>query len=285
MEYSASGLLGLAIDPCFASNRFVYVAYTYRNRDGHLQDRLVRLYEDPVNRRGVFDRILLDYGVDGGIHHHGGRVKFGPDGKLYWTTGDLGRPPLAQDIAVFSGKILRINPDGTIPSDNPFPGSPVYSYGHRNPQGLAWQPGTHRLYAPEHGAHHRDELNIIKPGNNYGWPIISGDESHQGMVSPVVHSGDSNTWAPSGATFVTQGPWAGSLLFAGLWGESLYRLTFAGSDPHRVADFESILVGQFGRLRAVVEGPDGAIYVTTSNGDGIGLGTPGQERILRLSLR
>jgi glucose/arabinose dehydrogenase len=130
------GLLGLALDPEFAANRYVYVAYTYRSAQDILQNRLVRLREDPSTGKGIMDRVLLD-GAAGNSIHDGGRVKFGPDGKLYWTVGEAGNPQLAQDLTSLNGKILRINSDGTIPSDNPFPGSPVYSYGHRNPEGLA----------------------------------------------------------------------------------------------------------------------------------------------------
>lgn len=134
------GLLGLALDPEFSENHFVYVAYTYRIGVDKLQNRLVRLREDTSTGKGVMDKILLDNAA-GNIFHDGGRVKFGPDGKLYWTLGETGNPQLAQDLSSLNGKILRINPDGTIPADNPFPGSPIYSYGHRNPEGLAWQPG------------------------------------------------------------------------------------------------------------------------------------------------
>ncbi len=150
VEVAESGLLGLALDPEFAQNGYVYVAYTYATGDGGMQNRLVRLREDPATGRGVFDAVLLD-DVSGARVHDGARVKFGPDGKLYWTMGEAGNQPLAQDLESWNGKILRLNSDGSIPDDNPIPGSPVYSYGHRNPQGLAWQPGTGRLYSIEHG--------------------------------------------------------------------------------------------------------------------------------------
>ena len=281
-----AGLLGLALDPGFAQNRFVYVAYTTRAGAG-LQNRLVRLREDPATGQGVLDRVLLE-GIPGNGNHDGGRVKFGPDGKLYWTMGDAQNGAPAQDRTSLNGKILRLNPDGTIPADNPFPGSPVYSYGHRNPQGLAWQPGTGRLYATEHGPSGvpsccHDELNFIEPGVNYGWPTIIGDQTRPGLVSPVLQSGDTVTWAPSGATFVTTGPWAGSLLFAGLRGESLYRVVLDPADPRRVILFERLLAQQYGRLRDVEQGPDGALYVLTSNLDGRGTPTPDGDRVLRLS--
>lgn len=287
-EVGEAGLLGLALDPEFAQNRFVYVAYTYRAPDGGLRNRLVRLREDPITGKGVLDRTLSD-DAQGNTTHDGGRVKFGPDSKLYWTIGDAQNTTAAQDPKSPSGKILRLNRDGTIPSDNPFPGSPVYSYGHRNAQGLAWQPKTGRLYATEHGPSGgqgccRDEVNLVEPGKNYGWPIITGDQTQEGMIAPVIHSGPSETWAPAGATFVTRGPWQGSLLFTGLRGQTLYRLTIDPNDPRKTLGLERLLAGQFGRLRDVVEGPDGAFYVLTSNGDGRGNLPPDGDRVLRLTL-
>lgn len=279
-ETGEGGLLGLALDPDFASNGFVYAAYTYRPAGGGLQNRLVRLREDSATGKGSLDKVLLD-GVPGSANHDGGRVKFGPDGKLYWTIGDAQAPDRAQDIPALSGKILRLNPDGTIPADNPFPGSPVYSYGHRNPEGLAWEPGTGRLYATEHGASARDEINLIEAGRNYGWPVITGDETRPDMVAPVIHSGQ-DTWAPAGASFVERGIWTGSLVFAGLRGQSLYRLSFDKADPRRVTLFERYFSGEYGRLRDVVSGPDGALYITTSNRDGRGSPVAEDDRVLRL---
>ncbi len=287
-ELGESGLLGLALDPQFTQNHFVYVAYTWR--DGvRLQNRLVRLREDS-NGKGVIDKVLID-NIGANMIHDGGRVKFGPDGKLYWTMGEAGDRPVAQDVNALNGKILRLNSDGTVPSDNPFPGSYVYSYGHRNPQGLAWQPGTNRLYETEHGPSGiapdccRDEVNLIEPGKNYGWPEITGDLTRAGMVSPIIHSGNNTTWAPSGATFVTQGPWAGSLLFAGLRGLALYRLTLDKNDPSKVASFERLFQNEYGRLRDVYQAPDGAIYVLTSNRDGRGQPTADDDRILKLTFK
>jgi aldose sugar dehydrogenase len=283
------GLLGLAVDPNFTKNHYVYIAYTY-STGGSLRNRLVRLREDPATGKGVLDKILLD-NVSGGSIHDGGRVKFGPDGKLYWTIGEAGNPALAQDTSSSNGKILRLNPDGTVPDDNPFRGSPVYSYGHRNPQGLAWQPGTNRLYATEHGPSGgaygvgQDEVNYIEPGKNYGWPSIIGDAARENMISPVIQSGESETWAPGGAAFINGGPWDGSLIFTGLRGQSLYRLVPDKNDPRKVVTFEKLLAGQYGRLRDVVQGPDGAIYILTNNRDGRGSPQPGDDKILRLTLK
>jgi glucose/arabinose dehydrogenase len=284
---SEAGLLGIALDPKFAENHFVYLAYTYP-AGGRLQNRLVRLREDPATKRGVQDRVLFD-GVLGNNNHDGGRVKFGPDGKLYWTMGESFVPNLAQDQSSPSGKILRLNPDGSVPSDNPFPGSPVYSWGHRNPQGLAWQPGTGRLYATEHGPSGQqgcchDELNYIEPGKNYGWPTIRGDQTRAGLETPILESGASTTWAPSGATFVTRGPWAGSLLFTGLRGQTLYRVALDQQDPRKAQLVETLLARQYGRLRDVAEGPDGALYVLTSNRDGRGAPAADDDRVLPLTV-
>jgi glucose/arabinose dehydrogenase len=289
VEAGESGLMGLAVDPQFSENGFIYVAYTYRGPGRGFLNRLVRLKEDPATGGGVEDAILLD-GIVGNTIHDGGRVKFGPDGKLYWTMGEAGMEDLAQDLSSLNGKILRLNPDGTVPSDNPFPGSPVFSYGHRNPQGLAWQPGTGRLFATEHGPSGlqlccRDEVNAIEAGMNYGWPLVSGDERRAGTISPVLQSGATNTWAPGGATFVSAGPWQGSLVFTGLRGEALYRLALSPGDPATVLDFQPFFGGRFGRLRDVVEGPDGALYVLTSNRDGRGRPSAADDRVLRITVR
>jgi glucose/arabinose dehydrogenase len=284
-----SGLMGLALDPQFANNRFVYVAYTYRAANGRPLNRLVRLRDDRKTGKGTLDKVLLD-NVAASNNHDGGRVKFGPDGKLYWTTGDAQTTRFAQNLSSLNGKILRLNPDGSIPADNPFPNSYVYSYGHRNPQGLAWQPETKRLYSTEHGPSGfqgccRDELNYIEPGKNYGWPTIRGDATREGMVSPVIQSGTGETWAPTGATFVSRGPWAGSFLFSGLRGQALYRVVMDANDPRKVAQMERLFYRQFGRLRDIVEGPDGNLYLLTSNRDGRGTPNKDDDRVIRLSFK
>jgi len=288
-ETGEAGLLGLAVDPGFERSRFLYAAYSYRDSGGRLKNRLVRLRDDPSSAKGVIDRVLLDDAV-GSRNHDGGRVKFGPDGKLYWTVGDAQNTSFSQNTSSLNGKILRLNPDGTVPSDNPFAQSPVYSYGHRNPQGLAWQPGSGRLYATEHGPSGfqgccLDEVNLIEAGKNYGWPVIRGDQTREGMIAPLLHSGNNETWAPCGAAFVTRGPWAGSLLFTGLRGQTLYRLALQPNNPRKVAAFERLFVREFGRLRDVVEGQDGALYLLTSNWDGRGRPGVDDDRVLRLVLK
>jgi glucose/arabinose dehydrogenase len=236
--------------------------------------------------RLVRDRVILD-DIPGAFVHDGGRIRFGPDGMLYVGTGDARQPSLAQDPRSLAGKILRVTAEGTVPADNPFPGSPVYSLGHRNVQGLAWHPETRNLYATEHGpsgergfAH--DEVNLVRPGGNYGWPdLLCGQGGRPGFLDAVACSGE-DTWAPSGAEFVTRGAWRGRLLVANLRGAHL-RAFVLSADGTRVERQEVVLSG-FGRLRDVVEGPDGAVYVLTSNRDGRGRPTETDDRILRLPL-
>lgn len=276
------GLLGVALHPQFPRHPYVYVYYTYAAQG--LRNRIERLREQ--GGRLVRDRVILD-GIPGARIHDGGRIAFGPDGMLYVGTGDAAERQLAQNPSSLGGKILRLTPDGGVPPDNPFPGSPVYSLGHRNVQGLAWHPSTRRLYATEHGpsgelgfAH--DEVNLIRPGGNYGWPeVLCGQGGRPGFIEAIACSGE-ETWAPSGATFVSRGAWAGALLVATLRGAHL-RLFTLSEDGTRVLRATRVLEG-FGRLRDVVEGPDGALYVLTSNRDGRGFPAPDDDRILRITL-
>lgn len=282
-----SGLLGIAADPNFARNHYLYVYHTYEE-NGALRNRVVRLVER--DNKAAIDKVLID-GMPGQSNHDGGRIRFGPDGKLYFTIGDAQDPKLSQDLDSRAGKIMRMGPDGTIPADNPFPGSPVYSWGHRNPQGLAWDPKTGKLYSSEHGQSAHDEINLIEAGANYGWPLIEGDATvpKPGTAAPggvklrppLVHSG-SDTWAPSGMTFVTKGPWAGSLLVANLRGEQLLKVKLKEGDPEKVEKVEKLYKGEWGRVRSVTEGPDGSLYVLTNNRDGRGNPTQGDDRIIRL---
>jgi glucose/arabinose dehydrogenase len=288
VENGESGLLGIALDPDFKDNGFLYVAYTYATAQRPLVNRLSRFHENPQTKKGGEEKVLID-GITGGSNHDGGAVRFGPDGKLYWTMGEHFDGPVAQDLNNLGGKILRLNPDGSIPSDNPFPNSYVWTYGNRNPQGLAWQPGTNNLFETEHGpsGEHgccNDEVNLIEKGKNYGWPLIVGDQQRSGMVTPLINSGSNNTWAPGGATFVSAGPWKGSLVFGGLRGQALYRAIIDPNDPRKITNLESYLKGQFGRIRNVYETPekDGNLIILTSNRDGRGSPASDDDKMIKL---
>jgi glucose/arabinose dehydrogenase len=279
------GLLGLALSPAFQSDHLVYVYHSYMTPANRIGNRIVRVQE--IDGRGQNRTTILD-GIPGGLFHDGGRLRFGPDGKLYATAGDAGGPPWAQDLTSLAGKILRLNPDGSIPSDNPFPNSPVYSYGHRNPQGIAWHPTTRWLYETEHGpsgdlgAFAHDEVNLIQAGKNYGWPLIIGDSNDPRYENPVLHTGNI-TWAPSGCSFYNGSnfpSWKDSLFVATLRGVHLHRLEF--DENGQVRFHEALLENQFGRLRDVVQGRDGFLYFCTSNRDGRGRPTSEDDRILRI---
>lgn len=270
------GLLGIALDPDFTQNHNIYIMHTYE--DGNqMYNRVVRLKEE--NNQAVIDRVILDK-IPGRMSHNGGRIKIGPDQKLYITTGDAGYRLLAQEVDSLVGKILRINLDGSIPSDNPFENSPVYSYGHRNPQGITWN-SNGIMYASEHGQSAYDEINIIQPGMNYGWPLLQGDETAEGFEKAMVHSGEI-TWAPSGLTYIDQGFWEGNLLVATLRGEQLLVITLT-EDGTGVYNITSWFVGEFGRLREVVQAKDGSIYLTTSNRDGRTIPEEGDDKIIKLT--
>jgi len=277
------GLLGLALDPNFEQNRYLYLYYTY-SEFLSTYNRVSRFTE---SENTVSDELVLIDKIPGSAIHDGGRIKFGPDGKLYITTGDAANPALAQDLDSLAGKILRINPDGTIPDDNPFENSPVYSYGHRNSQGLDWDPSTQILVATEHGpsgdrGFARDEINIIVPGQNYGWPEITGDEEDPRFVSPLFHTGDV-TWAPSGAAFYDGNKipeLKGKFLVANLRGTHLHVFDL-DTTQGKVLSEQSLFSGTFGRLRDVYVN-DGYIYLLTSNQDGRGSPRENDDRILKV---
>ncbi len=284
---SERGLLGIALDPDFATSGVVYLYYSYTSTGGGTLNRLVRLRDQ--GGKGVDETTLLD-NIPGSSNHDGGRIRFGPDGKLYVATGDGEQEQRAQDRNSLGGKILRLNKDGSIPSDNPFPGSAVFSFGHRNVQGLAWHPDTKALYATEHGpsgffpACCNDEVNRIEAGANYGWPIVTGQPNDARFKDPVVWSGRTDTWAPSGAAFATvAGPLRGSLLFSALRGQHLHRVVFAADG--KIAFEERLLVNAYGRLRDVYELSTGEFLILTSNRDGRGRPAQDDDRILLVTLR
>lgn len=271
------GLMGIALDPNFLQNHYFYAMHSY-GVGNQIYNRVVRLIEN--NDRASSDKILIDK-IPGGRIHDGGRIKIGPDKKLYIATGDAGNSSLSQDPSSTAGKILRIELDGSIPKDNPTPNSPVYSIGHRNPEGLAWNL-SNVLYESEHGQSAHDEINVIKPGGNYGWPLVQGYEEASEITAqkPLIHSGE-ETWAPSGMAFVTQGPWMGKLLVGNLRGQQLLSITL-NSNGTIVTNVESWLRNEFGRLREVFQSKNGSIYITTSNRDGRGNPDDTDDKILRL---
>jgi glucose/arabinose dehydrogenase len=273
-----AGALGLALDPDFGVSRLVYIYYSAR-AGGSAVNRLVRYREAGGH---LAERIVLLDDMPASTIHDGGRIRFGPDGLLYISTGDSATPSLSQSLSALAGKILRLNPDGTSPRSNPF-GSPVYTYGHRNPQGLDWHPASGQMWASEHGPTGNDEINVIRQGANYGWPTIQGAATMPGMeTAPVVFN---PAVAPSGASFyrgrvVPQ--FENNLFVATLRGLHLLRLQLDGSGSRIVAR-ERLLDQRYGRIRDVVMGPDGLLYFCTNNRDGRGNPEAADDRIARLA--
>lgn len=271
-EFGEGGLLGITLHPAFSTNHYVYLYYTYSGNGNDTLNRVVRMtYQD---KKLTNETILID-AIPGAIYHNGGRIKFGPDGFLYVTTGDANVPSRAQEKNSLAGKILRVTDEGKAAPGNPF-GNLTYSYGHRNPQGLAWDSnGT--LWETEHGpsggqygtAH--DEVNKIEAGKNYGWPVIIGDAKKSGMETPFLNSGTS-IWAPAGAAITDN-----SLYFGGLRGQALFMLELSSGQ------LASAFKGEFGRIREVILGPDGLLYITTSNNDGRGNPNAGDDKVVRVN--
>lgn len=285
-----SGLMGMAFHPDFSAQPYVYLAHSYGSGDS-IRNRLVRMRYDGT-RLGSPETLLED--IPGGSFHDGSRLAVGPDRLLYLTTGEGGNAALAQDLASLGGKVLRLTLEGAPAPGNPF-GTAVYSYGHRNPQGLAFQPGTGQLYITEHGPDDNDEVNRIEAGRNYGWPNVrgfcDGDVPGEQAFCQANHVAEpvaawTPTIAPAGAAFYNADlipGWKGNLLFTTLKGSALYRLTLS-SDGGRVVGQEVLFQGQFGRLRDVLVGPDGTVYLATSNRDGRGSPAASDDRILRVKI-
>jgi len=277
VKVSEGGLLGLTIDPDFTNNHYVFIYET--NTD--TTSRVVRLLMN--NDLLTQDAVILDY-IPASYNHDGGGLRFGPDGYLYLGTGDALQPNLAQDTNSLAGKILRMDRNGNAAPGNPF-NNHVWSYGHRNVQGFDWHAG--KMLATEHGPSSEfgwcchDEINLIERGKNYGWPLALGG-TETGALTPPIYQTGSETIAPSGATFIKGtdwGAWENQFLVGNLRGEKLIRF---GIDPGGAfASRNDTLSGVLGRLRNVIQGPDGFIYFSSGN-----VGYPqqqvGDDKIYRL---
>ena len=287
-ESGESGLLGMALHPDFAAQPWVYVMHTYTGANG-LRNRLVRLrYQGGT--LGAPETLIDD--IPGNGIHDGSRLTVGRDGFLYVTTGDAGNTSLPQDRASLAGKVLRLTLAGQPAPGNPF-GSAIYSLGHRNPQGIVFHPTRALLYITEHGPGDNDEVNLIEVGRNYGWPGVHGrcdDDIGQetaicqrdNVAEPIAQW--TPTIAPSGVAFYDADlipQWKNSLLFTTLKGTALVRLAMS-ADGRSVVSQETMYAGQFGRLRDVLVGPRGEVYLATSNRDGRGSPSGGDDRIVRI---
>lgn len=259
------GFLGFTLAPDFVTSKKGFAFHTYQ-KDGKSLNRIVSLKLE--NDTWIEDKVLLE-GIPGGEKNSGGRIKIGPDGMLYATTGDVGKSENAQNLNSLAGKILRMTVNGDVPADNPFKNSYIYSYGHRNPQGLAWDDNG-KLYSSEHGESGHDEINLIQAGKNYGWPVVQGDEEAEGMMKPILQSGD-NTWAPSGMAFND-----GKLYVASLAGKRIFTYDVASKQ------FQEFFADA-GRLRDVLV-DNNELFTITSNRDKRGNPTDKDDRLIHLSL-
>ncbi|MGC5344443.1 PQQ-dependent sugar dehydrogenase [Streptomyces sp. DT171] len=270
------GLLGLAVSPTYGTDHLLYVYFTTAS-----DNRIARLLydEDETAGRmlGAPDTIVRD--IPKGAVHNGGRIAFGPDRMLYAGTGETGDDGLAQDKESLAGKILRMTPDGEPVHGNPSADSLVYSYGHRNVQGLAWD-GRKQLWASEFGQDTWDELNRIVPDGDYGWPEVEGTKGRKGFIDPVAQWKTSEA-SPSGIAFA-----GGSIWMAGLRGERLWRIPLSGDAAGEpLAAPQSFLEGKYGRLRTVLAAGGDKLWLVTSETDGRGTPKPGDDRILVLEVR
>jgi glucose/arabinose dehydrogenase len=262
------GLLGLAVSPGYATDSTVFAYFTRGS-----ENVVARMTYDG---EGLSDqRTVLD-GIPAGPIHNGGRIAFGPDGYLYVGTGESGQSDLSQDRDSLGGKILRITPDGDPAPGNPFAGSPVWSLGHRNVQGLAWD-DEGRMWAAEFGQNTWDELNRIEPGENYGWPVVEGRAGDDRYVDPVRQWRTSEA-SPSGIAVAD-----GSVFMAALGGTRLWQVPLLEGADGRTGRPRASMRERYGRLRTVVAAPDGSLWVTTSNRDGRGAPRDGDDRIVRLT--
>jgi glucose/arabinose dehydrogenase len=273
-----AGVLGIALHPSFITNHLVYVLYSANTPNGP-RNRLVRYRE--VNNQ-LADRAVLLESMNAATNHDGGRIRFGPDGKLYLTMGDAGNTSNSQNLSSLNGKILRLTDDGSTAPGNPF-STPVWTWGHRNPQGIDWNPANGQLWESEHGNSGNDEVNQLTAGRNYGWPTIEGTATRPDMETPAVLF--ASGIAPSGLSFYSGASipsLRGSFFVAALRTMHIHRFTLDAADPSHVASVEIWLQDAFGRIRDVVTGPDGYIYFCTSNRDGRTTPVASDDRIARI---
>ncbi|HXG85794.1 MAG TPA: PQQ-dependent sugar dehydrogenase, partial [Pyrinomonadaceae bacterium] len=288
-----SGLMGMTLHPNFAANHFVYLAYAYQDSEKNQAVRVARYRE--TGETLVEPKTIIE-NVPASRYHSGTRLKFGADGKLYITTGDATKQKRAQDLASINGKTLRLNDDGAIPDDNPFINQKgarpeIWTYGHRNAQGMDFQPESGLMFQTEHGPSiidgvslfkrtGGDEVNIVERGKNYGWARISHDMKKNGMETPIIQY--SPALAPASGMFYRGDLFPelkGNFLFGALKGESIVRLVL---DKRRIAAQEKLFLKTYGRIREISEAPDGSIYFSTSNRDGRGDAVSTDDRILRI---
>ena len=280
------GLMSIVLHPQFTANHLLYLSYVYKSDNEYV--RVVRYRESDS---GFTDQKVIVDSIPSAQYHAGCRLRFGPDGKLYITTGDATRRDLAQRLDSLAGKILRVNDDGTVPADNPFVGNKdarpeIWSYGHRNPQGIDFQSGTNLMFETEHGPSGfdgpggGDEVNIVEKGKNYGWPTIHHTQTGAGMESPLLEY--TPACAPGSGMFYHGAAFPqfrGNYFFGCLRGVRMIRVVL---DGRRVVTQENLLEGKYGRIRDIAEGPDGYLYFSTSNQDGRGTPAADDDRIIRL---